>query len=100
MNKTQILKFLKKDSENLILGYLLRHKSIPIISCWKIDDIHVSFFCPDCKKIHNHGCGNGFNGRYGNGHRCAHCHNSESRFGMSGYYLCCQGDLTEVEDGG
>lgn len=84
------LKFLKEDSENLILGY--GKYNIPIISVWRTDKVHVSFFCPDCKAVHRHGYGE--TGTT-NGHRCSHCHNPKSRFNDKGYYLRLQDDIRE-----
>jgi hypothetical protein len=74
------LKFLKEDSENLILGY---DNNIPIIACWQISYLQIAFYCPYCKSVHRHGIGNG--------HRAAHCNNPESPFIKTGYNLCCQG---------
>jgi len=93
MNKKRILNFLKSQKE-LIIGKTL--DGILIIKAWKIDDRHVSLYCPYCKEIHNHGWANGF----ANGYRVSHCLN---RTGMrikkddlqSGYFLVCMGEITE-----
>ena len=91
MNKTQILQFLKQDSESCIIG--TGEHNIPIVSCWRIDFYHIGFWCPDCNVLHRHGWSDG----KPNGHRSAHCHNSNSRFNRSGYYLVCQGNLINRE---
>lgn len=93
VSKKDILEFLKEDSKRLILGY--GEKDIPIIAAWRTDSVHISFFCPDCKKIHKHGWANGDP----NGHRHAHCHNTDSRFDKNGYFICYQGTLSEADNG-
>ncbi len=89
------LKFLKEDSELLIVG--VGGDNIPSISVWRTDEIHVSFFCPECKVVHRHGYGSSGST---DGHRCSHCHNRDSRFNSTGYYIILQGDIRkEVPNG-
>lgn len=49
-----------------------------IIKCIKGNDNTWKFFCEFCGVWHTHGAGEG--------HRCAHCHNSKSPY-SGGYYL-------------
>jgi len=84
MNQKQINHFLKEKSKSLVIGHTIKRR-IPIIECWIIDEIHVSFYCPYCKKNHLHGIGDG--------HRCSHCSNQKSEFKELGYILKCKGDL-------
>lgn len=68
--KTTILKYEKYADEH-----------IPVIECIPRKDFPTGlrFYCAFCKRYHNHG--------EGEGHRIAHCHNSESPFDKTGYIL-------------
>jgi hypothetical protein len=83
MVDNRILNFLKQESETIQLGKTDR--GIPIIACWKIDEVHVAFWCRFCKRLHLHGIGDG--------DRASHC-NTESPYSEN-YYLVQQGDLTQ-----
>ena len=78
MTNKQKGKYLQEHSK--ILGY--DKEKFPLVTCWKIDDYHYSFYCKFCDRIHNHGLGNG--------HRVSHCD-----YWKKGYGLVLQGDLTK-----
>lgn len=80
MTEKEIKNFLIEQSETIQLGF--DEKGYPLIACWKIDNYHYSFYCRFCKRIHNHGLGNG--------HRVSHC-----SYWNKGYVLVLQGDLTQ-----
>jgi len=82
--KFKTKKFLKEQQHKTLLGYDL--DNFPIIACWRVSDYSVGFYCKFCKKVHTHGWGDG----NPNGHRCAHCHNSDSAYDKTGYVLMCQ----------
>ncbi|MHA1867427.1 MAG: hypothetical protein ACTSXD_05120 [Candidatus Heimdallarchaeaceae archaeon] len=69
-------------NKTIILGYKkIQGKNIPVILCEKRKDIPegMKFYCEFCKRWHLHG--------KGEGHRAAHCFNSDSPYENTGYIL-------------
>ena len=48
--------------------------------------LQIAVWCPFCAKMHCHGWDPALNGRHAE-HRVAHCHNPESLFDKTGYFI-------------